>query len=161
MKLILTFLVLICSSCLQQHSKLPPSDLSVVVQEDTDLKQEIDNPQLAGLEEYVKGTTLIAVITDIRVETKKSETEDEHRISARVTELLKGTADKNIKFEMVTESEEAVLFDETTIICLCEKEGAWYWAGAGSVFPAEDIFIAKAKEIALATDKAVSPVFCE
>lgn len=121
---------------------------------------EVLQQQLLGLETYVKATSFSAVITNIQIETTTEDYEDHHIIKANLVELFKGEANQFIEFEMFTESGELVRFAEQVLICLCQKEEKLYWAGTGSVFPATQIFINKALEMA-ENFKGSDELFCE
>jgi len=127
---------------------------------DTLLVNEAVQQQLSGLATYVEATSFSAVISNINIQTTTSATEDKHIIKAKVLDLFRGEAEEYIEFEMLTESGETLNFEDTILICLCQNDEQLYWAGAGSVFPASELFISKAKNILeKATNSTAS--FCD
>lgn len=133
--------ILVNTSCYQLRGMLPgPSNVPLTT------------PQLAGLRSYIQNTPLTVVLTQVQVETEQSDYETKHKITAKIQTLIK-SPDSDVDadpftFEMITENGELILFEKAVLISLCDYGDKWFWAGSGSVFPANDYTISQAESIA-------------
>ncbi len=132
---------------------------------------EIDEQQalqLEGLETYMLSTHFTGHIANIQTTKQIYDTHSDddlieviHTVNADVLETFIGSTIDNIEFKMITEADESIDFDKEIIISLCESNNEFFWAGAGSIFPANSLFIKKAMKIKNTQSTDILPSFCE
>lgn len=133
-KITFTLFLLSCFSC---SSIATPT----VTAENITTEKHATNLELNGFKEVIKHVHYLAKITIKNVEiTKEDEETDKHTYSAEVLATYRGTAQKQINYEMFVEKgEEAVVNNLPVYIALCiDNQGAYYWPGTGSQFSSND-----------------------
>lgn len=156
-------LLLIAKSCLGIKTDSNPPNTN-----DTQISPQLA-AQLEGLETYMLSTHFTGHITNISINTQKlpdtdpddNLIEEIHIVNADVFETFIGTPIDKIKFKIITEEDEIIQFDKAVIIALCKSNDEFFWAGSGSVFPANSLFIQKATQIKNSQTANIVPSFCE
>lgn len=141
----LLFIVLIYSCASKKND-------SVIVKEEE--KQQ--DYMIVAFEEMMKTTSFTALIQDYKIETNPIEDSDKNDdfaekivlFSATVLETFNGKHQDDIIYEMIIDiDEDEILNKEPKLICLCQKNGTFFWQGTGSSFPNKQSLIDKANEI--------------
>ncbi len=161
--LIYMFFLLLAKSCLGIKTDTKPPSAN-----DTEIAPQLA-AQIEGLETYMRSTHFTGHISNISINTQKlpdaspddSLIEEIHIVNADILEIFIGMPIDKIEFKIITEENEIVEFDKAAIISLCKSNDEFFWAGSGSVFPANPLFIQKATQIKNAQTANIIPSFCE
>ncbi len=156
-------LLLMAKSCLGIKTDTKPPSAN-----DTEIAPQLP-AQIEGLETYMLSTHFTGHISNININTQKlpdaapndSLIEEIHIVNADVLETFIGTPIDKIEFKIITEENEIIQFENEAIISLCKSNGEFFWAGSGSVFPANYLFIQKATQIKNSQTANIVPSFCE
>jgi hypothetical protein len=130
----LAFLLFSCFSCSTVATTNVAAENMVTATSMTDI-------ELNGFKEAIKHVHYLAKVKLIKVEIISEDDEtDKHIYSADVIETYRGTAQKQISYEMFVEKGEEALVDNTPVyIVLCkDNQGTYYWPGTGSQFSSSD-----------------------